>query len=95
MTTTMLLHYSKQQKTTSITAQYHFNTSLQTCIDNVSMTRRDMPEASKGSSGMLRFSAKFFPQINTTVSSDAVSKGMRPVKLCTNKILQFLTGGAG
>jgi len=25
----------------------------------------------------------------------AVSKGMRAVKLCTNKILQFLTGGAG
>jgi len=24
----------------------------------------------------------------------AVSKGMRAVKLCTNKILQFLTGGA-
>jgi len=23
------------------------------------------------------------------------SKGMREVKLCTNKILQFLTGGAG
>ena len=25
----------------------------------------------------------------------AVSKGMRAVKLCNNKILQFLTGGAG
>jgi len=25
----------------------------------------------------------------------AVSKGMRAVKLCTNKILQFLTGGTG
>ena len=25
----------------------------------------------------------------------AVTKGMRAVKLCTNKILQFLTGGAG
>jgi len=25
----------------------------------------------------------------------AVSKGLRAVKLCTNKILQFLTGGAG
>jgi len=25
----------------------------------------------------------------------AVSKGMQAVKLCTNKILQFLTGGAG
>jgi len=25
----------------------------------------------------------------------AVSKGMRAVKLCTSKILQFLTGGAG
>jgi len=25
----------------------------------------------------------------------AVSKGMHTVKLCTNKILQFLTGGAG
>jgi len=24
-----------------------------------------------------------------------VSKGMRAVKLCTNKILQLLTGGAG
>jgi len=24
----------------------------------------------------------------------AVSKGMRAVKLCTNRILQFLTGGA-
>ena len=24
-----------------------------------------------------------------------VSKGMRAVKLCSNKILQFLTGGAG
>jgi len=23
----------------------------------------------------------------------AISKGMRPVKLCSNKILQFLTGG--
>jgi len=25
----------------------------------------------------------------------AISKGMRAVKLCTHKILQFLTGGAG
>jgi len=25
----------------------------------------------------------------------AVSKGMPAVKLCTNKIIQFLTGGAG
>jgi len=25
----------------------------------------------------------------------AVSKGMQSVKLCSNKILQFLTGGAG
>jgi len=25
----------------------------------------------------------------------AVSNGMRAVKLCTNSILQFLTGGAG
>jgi len=25
----------------------------------------------------------------------AISKGMQAVKLCTNKILQFLTGGAG
>jgi len=25
----------------------------------------------------------------------AVSKGMRAENLCTNKILQFLTGGAG
>jgi len=25
----------------------------------------------------------------------AVSKGMRAIKLCTNKILQFLAGGAG
>jgi len=25
----------------------------------------------------------------------AVGKGMRAVKLCTNKILHFLTGGAG
>ena len=25
----------------------------------------------------------------------AVSKGTRAVKLCTNKILRFLTGGAG
>jgi len=27
--------------------------------------------------------------------SNYVSKGMRAVKLCTNKILRFLTGGAG
>jgi len=25
----------------------------------------------------------------------AISNGMQAVKLCTNKILQFLTGGAG
>jgi len=25
----------------------------------------------------------------------AVTKGMQTVKLCTNKILQFVTGGAG
>jgi len=25
----------------------------------------------------------------------AVSKGMQAVKLCTNKIIHFLTGGAG
>jgi len=25
----------------------------------------------------------------------AISKGLRAVKLCSNKILQFLTGGAG
>jgi len=25
----------------------------------------------------------------------AVSKGMQAAKLCTNRILQFLTGGAG
>ena len=25
----------------------------------------------------------------------AVSKSMRAVKLCTNKVIQFLTGGAG
>jgi len=29
------------------------------------------------------------------VVSNYVSKGMRAVKLCTNKILRFLTGGAG
>jgi len=32
------------------------------------------------------------PNLNALV---AVSKGMRAVKLCTNKILHFLTGGAG
>jgi len=35
---------------------------------------------------------------NSSVFSNAlvsVSKGMRAVKLCTNKILQFVTGGAG
>jgi len=33
--------------------------------------------------------------INYTHALVAISKGMREVKLCTNKILQFLTGGAG
>jgi len=33
-----------------------------------------------------------FPYLNSLVS---VSKGMRAVNLFTNKILQFLTGGAG
>ena len=32
------------------------------------------------------------PNLNVLV---AVSKGMRAVKLCSNKILQFLTGGVG
>jgi len=26
---------------------------------------------------------------------DAISKGMQPVKLCSDKFLNFLTGGAG
>jgi len=34
----------------------------------------------------------FLPNPNVLV---AISKGMQAVKLCTNKILQFLTGGAG
>jgi len=34
---------------------------------------------------------RFLPNPNALV---AVSKGMRAVKLCTNKLLQFLTGGA-
>jgi len=37
-------------------------------------------------------SSSVFPNLNVLV---AVSKGMRAVKLCSNKILQFLTGGAG
>ena len=35
---------------------------------------------------------RLLPNPNALV---AVSKGMRAVKLCTNKIRQFLTGGAG
>jgi len=40
----------------------------------------------------LRRTLVSFPHPNVLV---AVSKGMQAVKLCSNKILQFLTGGAG
>jgi len=37
--------------------------------------------------------AKIFPAVSAHVLV-AVSKGMQAEKLCTNKILQFITGGA-
>jgi len=37
-------------------------------------------------------SVPFSPNLNALV---AISKGTRAVKLCINKIIQFLTGGAG
>jgi len=37
--------------------------------------------------------AKIFPAVSAHALV-AVSKGMRAEKLCTNKILQFITGGA-
>jgi len=37
-------------------------------------------------------SVTFSPNLNALV---AISKGTRAVKLCINKIIQFLTGGAG
>ena len=41
---------------------------------------------------LLRRIPRLLPNQNAMV---AVSNGMRAVKLCTNKIIQFLTGGAG
>ena len=42
--------------------------------------------------GMKTVYSIFFPNLNVLV---AISKDMWAVKLCTNEILQFLTGGAG
>jgi len=54
------------------------------------------------SSDLVRFAVKHTTPISDadvyvddTVEENSFSKGMRPVKVCTNKILQFLTGGAG